>query len=257
MYERAIAAFPDALLEDAHDLPEVAALLAGEGHRISYDAPIHSVADIDAAAAGAARAEHQAVPGRRPALAARVYDECAARGLLMYGGGMGELDVGRDQIQLLASLFHPDGPNDTAPSGYNADTPGRRRCRRARWRRTRRRWASGAAEAVGLRAPRGGASTGRRRARGPRTSPARGRARRRASDPRRPRGGGGRLAVRAGVAGADQLPQLVVGVVLHEQDRLRAGEDLGGLDRLRAGQPVPHPPGPPVARHHAGRRRTR
>ena len=28
MYERAIAAFPDALLEDAHDLPEVAALLA-------------------------------------------------------------------------------------------------------------------------------------------------------------------------------------------------------------------------------------
>ena len=28
---------------------------------------------------------------------------------------MGELDVGRDQIQLLASLFHPDGPNDTAP----------------------------------------------------------------------------------------------------------------------------------------------
>ena len=45
------------------------------------------------------------------------------RGLLMYGGGMGELGVGRDQIQLLASLFHPDGPNDTAPSGYNADTP--------------------------------------------------------------------------------------------------------------------------------------
>ena len=36
---------------------------------------------------------------------------------------MGELDVGRDQIQLLASLFHPDGPNDTAPAGYNEDTP--------------------------------------------------------------------------------------------------------------------------------------
>ena len=38
---------------------------------------------------------------------------------------MGELDVGRDQIQLLASLFHADGPNDTAPAGYNADTPAR------------------------------------------------------------------------------------------------------------------------------------
>ena len=36
---------------------------------------------------------------------------------------MGELDVGRGQIQLLASLFHADGPNDTAPSGYNAETP--------------------------------------------------------------------------------------------------------------------------------------
>ena len=45
------------------------------------------------------------------------------RGLITYGGGMGELDVGRGQIQLLAALFHPDGPNDTAPSGYNADTP--------------------------------------------------------------------------------------------------------------------------------------
>jgi hypothetical protein len=41
----------------------------------------------------------------------------------MYGGGMGELDVGRGQIQLLASLFHADGPNDVAPSGYNTDAP--------------------------------------------------------------------------------------------------------------------------------------
>jgi hypothetical protein len=37
----------------------------------------------------------------------------------MYGGGMGELGIGRGQIQLLAALFHPDGPNDVAPSAYN------------------------------------------------------------------------------------------------------------------------------------------
>jgi hypothetical protein len=43
--------------------------------------------------------------------------------LITYGGGMGELDCGRGQIQLLASLFHPDGPNDTAPGGYNHATP--------------------------------------------------------------------------------------------------------------------------------------
>ena len=42
MYDRAIATFPDALLEDAHDLPEVAELLEPEADRISYDAPIHS-----------------------------------------------------------------------------------------------------------------------------------------------------------------------------------------------------------------------
>ena len=47
MYERAVAAFPDALLEDAHDLPEVAKLLEDEAHRISYDAPIHTVEDLD------------------------------------------------------------------------------------------------------------------------------------------------------------------------------------------------------------------
>lgn len=37
----------------------------------------------------------------------------------MYGGGFGELGPGRHQIQYLASLFHPDTPNDVAPSGYN------------------------------------------------------------------------------------------------------------------------------------------
>jgi hypothetical protein len=37
---------------------------------------------------------------------------------------MGENGVGRGQIQLLASLFSPDGPNDTAPSGFNATDPG-------------------------------------------------------------------------------------------------------------------------------------
>jgi L-alanine-DL-glutamate epimerase-like enolase superfamily enzyme len=117
MYERVVAA-----LEDAHDRPEVAALLAAED-RIAYDAPIHAPDDVDA------------TPLRPQALNIKpcrvgtlrtlldVYSACDARGLITYGGGMGELGVGRGQIQLLASLFHPDGPNDTAPSGYNTDTP--------------------------------------------------------------------------------------------------------------------------------------
>jgi hypothetical protein len=47
------------------------------------------------------------------------YDYCAEQGMGMYGGGQSELGVGRGQIQVLASLFHPDGPNDIAPSGYD------------------------------------------------------------------------------------------------------------------------------------------
>jgi L-alanine-DL-glutamate epimerase-like enolase superfamily enzyme len=123
MYERVIETFPDALLEDAHDLPEVAELLAGEAHRISYDAPIYSTADLDATplTPRAVNIKPCRVGDLRSLF--DVYAATEARGLITYGGGMGELDVARGQIQLLASLFHPDGPNDTAPSGYNADTP--------------------------------------------------------------------------------------------------------------------------------------
>jgi L-alanine-DL-glutamate epimerase-like enolase superfamily enzyme len=123
MYERVIETFPEALLEDAHDLPEVTRLLESEAHRISYDAPIHSLEDIDATplAPRALNIKPCRVGDIRSLL--DLYAACEARGLTIYGGGMGELDVGRGQIQLLAALFHPEGPNDVAPSGYNADTP--------------------------------------------------------------------------------------------------------------------------------------
>jgi hypothetical protein len=41
----------------------------------------------------------------------------------MYGGGQFELGPGRGHIQYLASLFHPDTPNDVAPGGYNGADP--------------------------------------------------------------------------------------------------------------------------------------
>jgi hypothetical protein len=121
MYERVIETFPDALLEDAHDLPEVGVMLSGRA--ISYDAPIHTVEDLDTTPLPPTAVNIKPCRvGHLPALF-EVYDAVEARGLIVYGGGMGELDVGRGQIQLLASLFHPDGPNDTAPGGYNADAP--------------------------------------------------------------------------------------------------------------------------------------
>ena len=51
------------------------------------------------------------------------YDHCAEQGIGAYGGGQFELGPGRGQIQYLASLFHPDTPNDVAPGGYNMPEP--------------------------------------------------------------------------------------------------------------------------------------
>jgi hypothetical protein len=47
------------------------------------------------------------------------YDYLAADGIGAYGGGQFELGPGRGQIQYLASLFHPDAPNDVASLGYH------------------------------------------------------------------------------------------------------------------------------------------
>ena len=123
LYDRVIAAFPDAFLEDPHDLPEIARRLEGRLDRVSYDAPIRSAADIGATplAARAVNVKPSRIGSLRELFA--VYARCGEEGRPMYGGGMGELGVGRGQIELLAALFHPDTPNDVAPSAYNEDDP--------------------------------------------------------------------------------------------------------------------------------------
>jgi L-alanine-DL-glutamate epimerase-like enolase superfamily enzyme len=123
LYDHVLAAFPHAYLEDPHDLPEVAERLAGHLERVSYDAPIRSPDDIGATplAARAVNVKPSRIGSLRALL--EVYARCAREGRPMYGGGMGELGVGRGQIELLASLFHPDTPNDVAPSAYNEDDP--------------------------------------------------------------------------------------------------------------------------------------
>ncbi|MEA2132908.1 MAG: hypothetical protein QOC68_817 [Solirubrobacteraceae bacterium] len=124
MYERVVATFPDAILEDPHDLPEVAEPLAPHAGRVSYDALIHSVDDLATTPVSPIRTVN-IKPCRTGGLRAllALYAHCEAEGIRMYGGGMGENGVGRGQIQLLASIFHPDGPNDVAPSGFNAADP--------------------------------------------------------------------------------------------------------------------------------------
>ena len=116
LYDHVLSAFPVAYLEDPHDRPEIAERLGDHLDRVSYDAPIRSAEDIDATPL-AARAVN-VKPSRIGSLRSlfELYARCGREGRPMYGGGMGELGVGRGQIELLAALFHADAPNDVAPS---------------------------------------------------------------------------------------------------------------------------------------------
>ncbi len=120
LYAKLIAAFPDAWLEDPDVTAETQPLLNPVSERVTWDAPIHSIADIEAMPWSPPRTVN-VKPSRfgpiRNLFAA--YDYCEERGIGAYGGGQTELGQGRGQIQYLASIFHPDTPNDVAPGGYN------------------------------------------------------------------------------------------------------------------------------------------
>jgi hypothetical protein len=124
LYERVVNAFPDAWIEDPDVVtPETAAVLEPEHDRISWDAPIHGIADIEALPFPPRMVNLKPSRlGGLPSLCA-AYDYCAVHGIGAYGGGQFELGPGRGQAQYLASLFHPDTPNDLAPAGYNAEDP--------------------------------------------------------------------------------------------------------------------------------------
>lgn len=124
LYKRVVEAFPEAWIEDPKLTPEIDELLAEHRGRFSWDAPIHSIADIEALPypPRMVNIKPSRLGGLRNLLDA--YDYCAGQGIGNYGGGQFELGVGREQIQYLASLFHGDAPNDVAPTGFNLpDTP--------------------------------------------------------------------------------------------------------------------------------------
>lgn len=125
LYQRVVDAFPDAWLEDPDvNDPATAEVLAAHHERITWDAPIHSIADIERLPWAPRMVNVK--PSRIGGLAklCATYDYCAEHGIGAYGGGQTELGPGRGQAQYLASLFHPDAPNDLAPAAYNqADPP--------------------------------------------------------------------------------------------------------------------------------------
>jgi L-alanine-DL-glutamate epimerase-like enolase superfamily enzyme len=121
LYRRVVEGLPEAWLEDPGLTPETEEVLDPVSDRVTWDAVIHSVADIEAL-----RWPPRTVnvkPSRFGSVARlfAAYDHCAEHGIGAYGGGQFELGPGRGQIQLLAALFHPDTPNDVAPGGFNVD----------------------------------------------------------------------------------------------------------------------------------------
>jgi hypothetical protein len=124
LYRRVVETFPDAWIEDPRLTEETEPILAPHRDRITWDAPIHTVADVLALPFAPQMVNIK--PSRSGPLRElfALYDHCAEHGIGAYGGGQTELSVGRGHIQLLAAIFHPDTPNDVAPIGYNeADPP--------------------------------------------------------------------------------------------------------------------------------------
>ena len=119
LYAAVGEAFPAAYLEDPDVNEATRPVLEPHADRWSWDAPLHSLADIEALERKPTAINSK--PSRFGSLRklCAVYEHCEREGIAVYGGGQGEQWPGRGQAQYLASLFHPDTPNDVAPSGYN------------------------------------------------------------------------------------------------------------------------------------------
>ena len=123
LYRRVAEGFPQAWLEDARLNDETRPVLEPHLRRLTWDFPIHSVDDVVALPFPPECLNSK--PSRFGSIRRLFdfYDDCAERGIAVYGGGQFELGPGRSQIQHLASLFHPDAPNDVAPKEYNEGGP--------------------------------------------------------------------------------------------------------------------------------------
>ena len=133
-YRRIAEAFPDAWLEDP-DLtdPEADAALEPYRDRITWDAPIHSVADIEGLAVRAAHGQLQAVALRLAAARCSPSTTTAtSAGSSIYGGGQSELGVGRGQIQCSPRCSIPTASTTSRRRATTGPTSRSRAARRAR-----------------------------------------------------------------------------------------------------------------------------
>jgi hypothetical protein len=123
LYRTVVELFPDVVLEDAWLEGECGEIVRPQAKRLSFDAPIHSADDVRSLAVEPGWMNIKPSRFGTVARLLECIEYCAANSIRLYGGGQFELGVGRMQIQALASLFYPDGPNDVAPSDYNTGAP--------------------------------------------------------------------------------------------------------------------------------------
>jgi hypothetical protein len=123
LYRAVAEELPDVVIEDAWLEDGCREALEGAEDRLSFDAPIHSLKDLDDLPLEPRWINIK--PSRFGAVSEllNTIEACEERGITMYGGGQYELGPGRLHIQRLASIFYPDGPNDVAPYEYNEGEP--------------------------------------------------------------------------------------------------------------------------------------
>jgi L-alanine-DL-glutamate epimerase-like enolase superfamily enzyme len=123
LYRRVVEAFPGAWLEDPKLTPEIDELLRPHRDRVTWDAPIHAIADVQALPfpPRMVNVKPSRFGGVKELL--DTYDWLEERGIGAYGGGQFELGPGRGHIQLLAAIFHPATPNDVSPTGFHVPDP--------------------------------------------------------------------------------------------------------------------------------------
>ena len=123
---------PHALIEDAKlDADSLDALDEDALGRLAWDYPITKPADVPGLPGSTAvfsdlRPGAINVKPSRFGSLERMLETialCDREGIPCYAGGQYELGLGRTQVQAIASLCFPDGPNDCAPVMFHAATP--------------------------------------------------------------------------------------------------------------------------------------
>ena len=126
LYERVVARLPGRLDRGPRrrDARDRARSSADHHDRITWDAPIHSIADIEALpfAPRMVNIKPSRIGGLHNA-AATPTTTARSTASAPTAAASSSSAPGRGQTQYLASLFHADAPNDVAPTGYNQNDP--------------------------------------------------------------------------------------------------------------------------------------